>query len=266
MNSAGCHPPPGPPPCHDPLRGRGEGGVRSARGAISAVNAADVDALREMAKRLKRAFGPQGWWPARTPFEVMVGAVLTQNANWKNVEQAIANLRRAKALPLGRGVAVRRILALPRARLQKLIRPSGYFRVKEKRLRSLCEWFARRARGRVASLEGVPTAELRDELLAVHGVGPETADSILLYALSRPVFVVDAYTRRVLTRHGMSRGGDPPRGGEPYDSLRGRFERAIKGRRRVQRMNELHARIVELAKRHCRVKRSCDGCPLEGWP
>lgn len=214
----------------------------------------DAAALRDMARRLKRAFGPQGWWPARTPFEVMVGAVLTQNANWKNVEQAIANLRAARALSLAR------VLALPRARLERLIRPAGYFRVKTRRLRSLCEWLDARCGGRLSRLAKTPTTGLRSELLAVHGVGPETADSILLYALARPVFVIDAYTRRVLTRHGLSEDS------EGYESLRERFERAIRGRGRLRRMNELHAQLVELAKRHCRVKPSCGGCPLEGWP
>ena len=214
------------------------------------------DALRDMASKLEGAFGPQGWWPAQTPFEVIVGAVLTQNANWRNVEQAIANLRRAGAL------TPRKLLALTPAKLQKLIRPAGYFRVKEKRLRSAVEWFHTRTRGRPARLDATPTGELREELLAVHGVGPETADSILLYALGRPVFVVDAYTRRVLERHGLLRG----HGSETYDLVGGSFERAIRGRNRVERLNELHAQIVELAKRYCRVKRSCEGCPLEDWP
>ncbi len=211
-------------------------------------------ALRDMARRLSRAFGPQQWWPARTPFEVMVGAVLTQNTNWKNVELAIANLKGAKAL------SPKKLLALSRAGLRKLIRPAGYFRVKEKRLRSLVEWLYSRTRGRLARLDTTPTNELREELLSVHGVGPETADSILLYALGRQVFVVDAYTRRVLERHGLLRGG------EPYDLIREAFERAITGRNRTRRMNELHAQIVKLAKRHCRTRRLCEGCPLEGWP
>ena len=226
----------------------------SASSARSAVNDVDVAALRDMARRLSRAFGPQGWWPAAKPFEVMVGAVLTQNANWKNVEQVIANLRAERRLSLAG------ILALSRSTLQRLIRPAGYFRVKEKRLRSLCEWLHARCRGRLARLAKTRTPELRAELLAVHGVGPETADSILLYALERPVFVIDAYTRRVLARHGLSHD----RVG--YDSLRERFERAVRGSGRLRRMNELHAQVVALAKRHCRVKPSCEGCPLEGWP
>jgi len=227
-------------------------GLSSAPSAVKS----DVAALRDMAGRLKRAFGPLGWWPAKTPFEVMVGAVLTQNAAWTNVEKAIANLRRERAL------SVAEVLALPRARLQRLIRPAGYFRVKAKRLRSLCKWLLSRCGKRcdLKKLDATPTMELRHELLGVHGVGPETADSILLYALGREVFVIDAYTRRVLSRHGMSGAK------EKYDSLRERFERAIKGRNRLSRLNELHARIVELAKRHCRPKPRCEGCPLAGWP
>lgn len=232
-------------------RRRNRASSGSASSAASAVHVAD---LRDMASRLQKAFGPQHWWPADTPFEVMVGAVLTQNTNWKNVERAVANLKRAKAL------SPRKLLALSRTAMQKLIRPAGYFRVKEKRLRSLVEWFQARTRGRLARLKAAPTNELREELLSVHGVGPETADSILLYALGRPVFVVDAYTRRVLGRHGLLRGG------EGYDLIREAFERAIKGGGRARRLNELHAQVVELAKRHCRVKRSCEGCPLEGWP
>ena len=147
-------------------------------------------------------------------------------------------------------------------RLQGLIRPAGYFRVKERRLRSLCEWLRLRCGKRcdLKRLDPAPTPELRRELLGVHGVGPETADSILLYALGRKVFVIDAYTRRVLSRHGMSSAR------EKYESLRARFERAIGAANRLSRLNELHEQIVELAKRHCRPKPRCDGCPLADWP
>jgi len=213
----------------------------------------DAAKLGEMAALLGRAFGPQGWWPAKTPFEMMVGAILTQNAAWKNVERAIANLEAAGALRPAR------LLALRRPRLEKLLRPSGYFRVKAARLVSFCRWLDERAGGSIAKLAEAPMDRLRAELLSVHGVGPETADSILLYGLGRPVFVVDAYTRRVLTRHGLARDS------EPYDSIRLRFERAIRGRNRARRMNELHAQIVELAKRHCRTRPRCEGCPLEEW-
>jgi endonuclease-3 related protein len=183
----------------------------------------------------------------------MVGAVLTQNANWKNVERAIANLRRAGALTLGR------ILRLRPASLGTLIRPAGYFRVKARRLLALCRWLDERCGGRLARLRRIDDSPLREELLAVHGVGPETADSILLYALGRPVFVVDAYTRRVLSRHGLARGE------EPYEVIRASFERALGTREAVRRYNEAHAQIVALAKRHCRTRPACEGCPLHTW-
>lgn len=206
-------------------------------------------AVRELARRLDRALGPQGWWPAKTPFEVMVGAILTQNTNWKNVERAISNLEASGVL------SPEAITGLPPDRLAELIRPAGYFRVKSRRLREFCNWLLLRSE----ALEDMPTAELREELLSVSGVGPETADSILLYALGRPVFVVDAYTRRIFTRHGLIHGD------EPYDEIRAGVERAIRGPRRVRRFNELHAQIVEVGKRFCRTEPICEGCPLEGW-
>lgn len=215
--------------------------------------AAGRSAIRELARRLDRAFGPQGWWPAKTPFEVMVGAVLTQNANWKNVERAISNLEAAGSLD------PEAILALSPGRLARLVRPAGYFRVKSRRLRELCRWLLERCGGRLEEFGRVPTPDLREELLSVHGVGPETADSILLYALGRPVFVVDAYTRRVLSRHGVARGD------EPYDEIRAEFERALAGPGCERRFNELHAQLVELGKRFCRPTPSCRGCPLETW-
>jgi endonuclease-3 related protein len=213
----------------------------------------DASLLRELARRLDRALGPQHWWPARTPFEVMVGAVLTQNTNWKNVERAIDNLRRRGALSL------KELLRLKRSTLSALIRPAGYYRLKARRLLSLCRWLDERCAGRLQRLRRVETERLRGELLSVHGVGPETADSILLYALDRPVFVVDAYTRRVLARHGVARGD------EPYEVVRASFERALGPRRASVRYNELHAQIVMTAKRWCRTTPACEGCPLGGW-
>jgi endonuclease-3 related protein len=209
--------------------------------------------LRDLARLLSRSFGPRGWWPARTPFEVMVGAVLTQNTNWKGVEKAIANIRDDGSLTLGA------ILKMRPSALAALIRPAGYYRVKAKRLLSLCRWIDERCGGRLKRLRSMKLSALREDLLGVHGVGRETADSILLYALERPVFVIDAYTRRVLSRHGLIRGD------EPYDLLRESCERAVTGEGRVRRFNELHAQIVELAKTHCRVRPVCAGCPLENW-
>lgn len=199
---------------------------------------------------LLREFGPQGWWPAATPFEVMLGAVLTQNTNWQNVERAIANLKSARAL------APAALARIGQRRLARLIRPSGYFNVKARRLRAFLTWYmARTSDGRVARLRGLRTAALRAELLAIHGVGPETADSMLLYALGRRVFVVDAYTRRFLRRHGLITPD------ASYDEVRRMFEACLP--QSVKRYNELHALIVRLGKDVCRPRQPhCDTCPL----
>lgn len=202
--------------------------------------------------RLYRAFGPQHWWPAKTPFEVMVGAILTQNASWQNVERAIANLKRHRLL------APKALLGLPVRRLQQLLRPSGFFRVKEKRLRALVSFLQEQYDGDIARMRRAPLPQLRTELLAVHGVGRETADSILLYALEKPVFVIDAYTRRVLTRHGLARVDTD------YDEVRAMFEQALP--RSVRLYNEFHALFVRLAKTYCRTRPVCTGCPLETVP
>jgi len=207
--------------------------------------------LRALYRKLYAHFGPQRWWPARTPFEVAVGAVLTQNTNWGNVERAIANLRAAG------GLSARAMRALPLRRLERLIRPAGYFRVKAKRLRALLDWLLYECGGRLGALKSRPTAELRAGLLSVSGVGPETADSILLYALDRPVFVIDAYTRRVLARHGLAAGD------EDYEVLRALFESALP--RRVALYNEYHALLVAVGKHFCGTRPRCEGCPLEGF-
>ena len=161
--------------------------------------------LREVYRRLLDALGPQQWWPGETPFEVMVGAVLTQNTNWSNVEKAIQNLRDAGLLdPAAMAGTAPETLA-------ELIRPSGYYRQKSGRLARMAAWLSDTAGGKVERLRKMPADGLRRQLLALSGIGPETADSILLYALDKPVFVVDAYTFRVLTRHGLARssGRDP---------------------------------------------------------
>lgn len=207
--------------------------------------------LRAAHRRLLARYGPLGWWPAETALEVCVGAVLTQNTAWGNVEKALANLRSAGLLGDARAM-----LALPEARLAALIRPAGYFRVKARRLRALLRWLVERGGGDPAVALGGETAALREDLLGVHGVGRETADSILLYAGGRPVFVVDAYTRRVVGRHGWSDGE------APYDDLRAFFERGLP--RDEALYNQFHAEIVAVGKDHCRPAPRCDGCPLEG--
>lgn len=194
-------------------------------------------------------FGPQRWWPARTPLEVCLGAILTQNTNWANVENALGVLRRETSLEFGP------LLALPVERLAELIRPTGYFNQKARRLRGWLEWLDTRAGGELSALSTTPTAGLRQELLALRGIGPETADSILCYALGRPVFVVDAYTRRAARRHGWIEEKTS------YDDLAALFARAFPGQ--TARLNELHALFVRLGKEHCRKsKPGCARCPL----
>jgi endonuclease-3 related protein len=196
------------------------------------------------------ALGPSRWWPGDTPFEVAVGAVLTQNTNWKNVEKAIANLRAAGALE------ARAMDALPAARLAELVRPSGSFNVKAARLKNLLALLRDEADYDIRALSGRGLDALRPLLLGVRGVGPETADSILLYALDEPTFVVDAYTRRILGRHALL-----PEDAH-YDEVREFFMDALP--RDAALFNEYHALLVRVAKDFCRKARPlCDGCPLE---
>ena len=195
-------------------------------------------------KKLHAAHGPQDWWPGDTPFEIMVGAVLTQNTAWTNVEKAIANLKRARAL------TPQKILSVPPRTLAAWLKPSGYFNVKAKRLRAFCQWLVEQ--GGVKTLAKMPTYELRVALLSVHGIGPETADDILLYAFERPVFVVDTYTRRIFSRLGMIHGK------EHYETLRGLFEQSLATD--VALFNEYHALIVMHGKDVCRTRPVCSNC------
>lgn len=199
---------------------------------------------------LERAWGPQGWWPGRTRFEIVVGAILTQNVAWTNVEKAIRALRRARLLdPL-------RLLAARPAEVAALIRPVGYYNQKARALRSFAAFVADEHGGQLGRLFRVPTGALRARLLDLRGVGPETADSMLLYAAGRPVFVIDAYTRRILARHGAATGH------EGYEELRRGFEQGLPADPRL--FNEFHALIVRAGKEHCRkAAPRCGGCPLE---
>lgn len=211
-----------------------------------------ADPLRPRLLRLYRAlsqrFGPQGWWPAKTPLEVAVGAILTQNTAWPNVERALERLREQGLLNS------RRLHALPEAKLARLIRPAGTYRVKARRLRAFIEFLWARFDGRLDRVKTAPLEELRADLLSVSGIGPETADSILLYAAGRPVFVVDAYTRRVLARHRLV----PPDIG--YEALRALFERHLPSDPAL--FNEYHALVVAVGKRYCRNRPLCEACPL----
>jgi endonuclease-3 related protein len=180
--------------------------------------------LMAMYRALFRAYGPQHWWPGDTPFEVVVGAILTQNTAWINVEQAIKNLKRERLL------SPARLREVAPRRLALLIRPSGYFNIKANRLAHLMDFLAGRYKGSLARMLRDDPGELRKGLLSVNGIGPETADSIMLYAAGRPVFVVDAYTRRILDRHRV-----PPLNA-PYDEIRHTFEHALRQASNPRRM------------------------------
>lgn len=210
--------------------------------------AESVDPVRVF-EQLQRYYGPQQWWPAESPFEVMVGAILTQNTSWSGVERAIANLRAADALSL------QAILALSESELGALIRPSGYFNLKSKRLHTFCRWYQQHEH---SSWE-MESEALRTALLDLNGVGPETADDMLLYAFQRPVFVVDSYTRRIFERVGWLQGK------EPYEEIRRRVEQrfsAEEAGERVRIFSELHGLIVSHAQQHCMKRPRCEGCPL----
>ena len=205
--------------------------------------------LNDYYRALFAAHGPQHWWPGRTRFEVIVGAILTQNTSWTNVETAIANLRAARLL------TPRAIETVPQASLARLIRSSGYFRQKSKKLKEFTRFLFSRYAGSLTRMFRTPTQVLREELLAVHGIGPETADSILLYAGNHRVFVVDAYARRILERHHLSTGK------ETYEQIRSLFESTLPAD--VQLFNEFHALIVHTGKHFCRKKDPrCPNCSL----
>ena len=202
--------------------------------------------LMAVYQRLHAAYGPQDWWPGDSVFEIMVGAVLTQNTAWTNVEKAIANLKAAKAL------SPATIAAASHRRLAAWLKPSGYFNIKAQRLRAFCEWLIRQ--GGAKRIARLPTEILRAELLLVHGIGPETADDILLYAFNRPVFVIDTYTRRLFQRLGLIQGD------EGYETLRKLFETSLTTDALL--FNEYHALIVAHAKNVCRPRPRCGACKL----
>lgn len=213
---------------------------------VPAVRRLPAARLLQIFRALHAAHGPQHWWPAETPFEVMIGAVLTQNTAWRNVEKVIVNL---KTLNLLHPDA---IIDLSPPQLAALLKPSGYFNVKAARLQNLCAWV--RQQGGMARLARRDTAALRAALLEVHGVGAETADDILLYAFERPVFVIDAYTRRLFARLGLIVGT------ESYEQLRSGFEAALEADAVL--FNEYHALIVRHARDVCRPRPRCAQCCL----
>jgi len=207
-----------------------------------------VEPLKDYYRALLDRFGPQGWWPGETRFEVMVGAILTQNTAWKNVEKAIGTLRTYGLLD------PHKIHETDQDTLALAIKPAGYFNVKAKRLKAFADWLVTKHHADAEKLTQIPLDRLREELLEIKGIGPETADSILLYALDFPTFVVDAYTYRVLTRHNLI--------GEEatYEDMKDLFERNL-GRDR-ELFGEFHALIVAVGKKFCRATARCEECPL----
>lgn len=200
-------------------------------------------------RRLLRHFGPQRWWPARTRFEMILGAFLTQNTAWTNVERALSNLRRAGALSL------RRLRRVPPRRLGRLLRPAGYYRQKSAYLQHFLRHLENRHRGSLPRFLRQPTTALREELLSLRGIGEETADSILLYAAGRPTFVIDAYTRRVMERHGLAPAPTS------YGDLQDLFHRHLPADTAL--FNEYHALLVAVGKTYChRAEPNCRACPL----
>jgi len=208
--------------------------------------------IRGLYRALSQALGPSRWWPGETPFEVAVGAILTQNTNWKNVEKAIANLKAADAL------TVQGLRALPPAQVEELIRPAGYFRVKTRRLADFLDFLEQEAATDIEDLARQDLDTLRSKLLGVRGIGPETADSILLYALGKPTFVVDAYTVRMFSRHGLIPEDTH------YHEVQDIAQAAIP--RKVPDYNEFHALIVRAAKQWCRKSKPlCAACPARAY-
>jgi endonuclease-3 related protein len=204
--------------------------------------------LRTIYRRLNQHYGRTDWWPGDSAFEVAVGAILTQNTAWTNVEKAVANLKRDRLL------TPKRIAAATDDVLHDALRPSGYFRVKAVRLRSFCQHLIDHHGASMKRMARVPLEPLREELLGIHGIGPETADDILLYACEKPVFVVDAYTRRFLHRHGQVDADIS------YADLQNVFHNRLA--HDVDLYKEYHALIVYLGKDFCRSKPRCEQCPL----
>ena len=212
---------------------------------------ATKDLLEEMYRRLDAAYGDQRWWPGDTPLEVAVGAILTQNTAWVNVEKAVANLKSAGLLEPGA------LARLTPSEIAPLIKPAGYYNVKARRLRAFLDFLAEEYDGDVAAMAREEPAAARSKLLAVRGVGPETADSILLYACGLPTFVVDAYTYRVLHRHGLADEA------VAYDELTELFEANVEAD--VALYKQYHALVVRVGRERCRRgEPRCAGCPLEG--
>lgn len=207
--------------------------------------------LYEIYEKLLKHFGPQHWWPAKSPFEVIIGAILTQNTNWVNVEKAINNLKSAGIL------TPEKLYKIDTNKLAELIKPAGYFNIKSIRLKNFIKWLMETYQGNLKEMFAQEKSILREELLRIRGIGPETADSILLYAAKKPSFVVDTYTYRILVRHNLI----PEE--STYDQIKSFFEDNLP--EDVKLFNEYHALLVKLGKEYCKKTRPlCDPCPLKG--
>lgn len=205
--------------------------------------------LQLIYEKMFERFGPQHWWPAETPFEVMVGAILTQNTNWLNVQKAIDNLKRAGVL------SFEKLVELPKGLLAEYIRPAGYYNIKAERLHNFLAMIRSEYGSSLDLFLETDTQQLRERLLSVKGIGPETADSILLYSADRPIFVVDAYTYRILVRHDLI---DAECG---YEEIQNLFMDNLEPE--IKMFNEYHALLVRTGKEYCRKsKPGCEGCPL----
>jgi endonuclease-3 related protein len=206
--------------------------------------------LMKIYRTLFKAYGPRHWWPGETPFEVMVGAILTQNTSWGNVEKAIQKLKGKRVLnPEG-------IYYLKKSQLASLIKSSGYYRIKADRLKSFVDFLFDEYEGDIQKMRREGLGELRDKLLGVKGIGPETADSILLYGLRKPIFVVDAYTKRILSRHGLISEK------ASYEEVQNLFMDHLPHDEKL--FNEYHALFVHLGKTVCKKMPKCDICPIKG--
>lgn len=220
--------------------------------SVSAAPSRHAPELRKYFDAMYKAYGPQHWWPGRSRFEVIVGAILTQSTSWNNVAVAIRKLRAEKLL------TPEAIENVPPAKLTQVIRASGYFRQKAKKLKAFTEFLFANYAGSLSRMFRTSTPALRAQLLAVHGIGPETADSILLYAGNHSVFVIDAYTRRILERHRIATSK------HSYEELRALFEASLPCE--PQLFNEYHALIVRIGKDFCRKSVAmCSECPLKDF-
>ncbi len=218
---------------------------------LSAVNMSQISQiLTEIYKKMFSHFGPQKWWPAESKLEVIVGTILTQNTSWTNVEKAISNLKKEK------GLSVEKLESISEEKLAELIKSSGYFNLKAKRLKNFIHFLRIEYEGKIEKMAKEENSILREKLLSITGVGPETADSILLYALEKPVFVIDQYTYRILHRHHLI----------PEETTYQEMQELMMNHlpEKVEYYNEYHAQIVMIGKNFCKKKPNCEKCPLNG--